>query len=229
MMAQTPGNFSFPQKSAAMLPGETGIASLTHNGHVFRFRTNPNEFRWNYVLKKRIDQTYGGRVVQLLGASIDEFAVKADSGGGRWDYTNKMAKFMRDVMVDQRDGTPATFEYTTRGWKLNCYIVNVPFEDAVGEVLREFEIQMKVQEDVSGLMTKNSLQRELSSLADGVGFRRSKYNDPTEDKQGETLIDLIGDTLGAVSSLDFTGIVSPSTVSQFLPNGLGNSFSIGKL
>lgn len=218
--------YTFPQKSAKMKAGEHGIASLTHKGRTFRFRTNPNQFQWTYTLNKRVDQTYGGRVIQLLGTKIDDFVLKADAGGGRWDYTNRMANFMRDVMVDQRDGEPATFEYTARGWKLNCYIVSVPFQDEVEAVLREFEIQMKVQEDVSGLMSSNSLSAELRRLQDGIGFRRSKYNDPT--KQGQTLTDQIGDGLGAVEQIANSVLQNP-LVSIFLPNGLpsvGNS--IGK-
>lgn len=189
-------NYDFPQQAAPLRPGERGVASLTHEGRTFRFRTNPNEFRWTYTLNKRVDQTYGGRVIQLLGTKIDDFTLKADSGRGGWDYTNRVAKFLRDVMIKQRNGSPATFEYTTRGWKLNVYIVSVPFQDAVGEVLRSFEVQMKVQEDVTGLVTKNSLDAELRRLQDGMGFRRSKYNDP--QKHDEKLVDVVGDIFGAI-------------------------------
>jgi hypothetical protein len=226
-------SYSFPQKVAALGPGQKGIASLSHAGRTFRFRTNPNQFVWSYQLNKRIDQTYGGRVVQLLGTKIEDFSLKADSGLGGWDYFNRMAKFLRDVMVEQRDGSPATFEYTQRGWKFNCYIVSVPFEDSVEQVLREFEITMKVQEDISGVMSKNSLSAELNRLTDGVGFRRSKYNDP--QKGDETLADVIGDNLGAIPvdqiANSLAGIFQPGTTSQFLPNGLpnlGTVLNIGK-
>ncbi|ASZ74703.1 hypothetical protein KHO57_gp201 [Mycobacterium phage Phabba] len=200
--------YNFPQRSAPMRSDERGIASLTHMGRTFRFRTNPNEFRWTYTLNKRIDATYGGRVIQLLGTKIDDFAIKADSGNGRWDYSNRVSKFMRDVMVAQRNGIPATFEYTKRGWKLNCYVVSVPFQDSVNEVLREFEIQFKVQEDVSGYLSKNSLDRELRRLADGVGFQRSKYNDPL--KGGQQMGDVLGDLQGAIPLEQLqSGIIRP--------------------
>lgn len=220
--------FNFPQKSTPLREGETGVASLTHEGRTFRFRTNPNQFQWTYTLNKRIDQTYGGRVVQLLGTKIDDFVIKADAGGGRWDYTNRMAKFMRDVMINQRNGVPATFEYTKRGWKLKCFIVSVPFQDSVEEVLRPFEIQMKVQEDVSGLMSKNSLSAELRRLSDGVGFRRSAYNDPTLQGQKQVVIpgELGGVTAIADTAFDtlnqFLGIINPAQSGGgiFLPNGI---------
>ena len=178
--------FAFPQVNKPLDPGTRGICSLTHGRRTFRFRTNPNQFTWTYSLNKRVDPTYGGRVVQLLGTKIDDFTVQADCGGGRWEYANALTLFLRDVMIDQRGGEPATFEYTTRGWKLKVYIVSIPFQDAVGEVLREFTIEMKVQEDVSGVMTKNSLSAELRRLSDGVGFKRSKYNDPLKNTGDST-------------------------------------------
>lgn len=209
------GDYQFPQKAAPLASGERGIASLSHpEVGSFRFRSNPKEFNWSYTLTKRVDQTYGGRVVQLLGTRIEDFTFKADCGRGRWAEMNRMAKFMRDILVSQRGGKPATFEYTTRGWKFNAYLVGVPFADAVEEVLREFEITLKVQEDVSGVMSKNTLSAELRRLQDGIGFRRSKYNDPiyTENQNG---INTPG--LGPVA--DMIDVVT-SQVENFLPNGV---------
>lgn len=209
------GNYEFPQKSAPLTTGEKGIASLSHpEVGTLRFRSNPKEFNWSYTLTKRIDQTYGGRVIQLLGTRIDDFSFKADCGAGRWEYMNKVATFMRDIMIRQRGGKPATFEYTTRGWKFNAYVVAIPFADAVEEVLREFEVSLKVQEDVTGVMSKNTLSTELRRLQDGLGFRRSKYNDPLypDNQSGIPTPDMgpIGDIL----------TTSVNVVQNFLPNGL---------
>ncbi len=206
------GKYEFPQKSSPITTGEKGIASLSHpEVGILRFRSNPKEFNWSYTLTKRIDQTYGGRVIQLLGTRIEDFSFKADCGAGRWDYMNKVAMFMRDIMIRQRGGKPATFEYTTRGWKFNAYVVSIPFADAVEEVLREFEVGLRVQEDVSGLMSKNTLGAELRRLQDGIGFRRSKYNDPLypENQNGIPQPDLgpIADAIQIVTSqeLNFLG------------------------
>lgn len=224
--------YAFPQQSTPISKGsgERGIARMHHpDVGSLRFRTNPNEFGWTYTLNKRVDQTYGGRVVQLLGTKIDDFRFKADAGGGRWAYANKVSKYMRDVMIAQRNGEPATFEYTTRGWKLSCYITSVPFQDAVEEVKREFEIQCKVQEDVSGVMSRNTLSAELRRLQDGVNFRRSKYNDPrfgngvTDSEKG--FMDIASLVQDAGSVINQFG-----SVLDFLPNGVqGGGFNLGNL
>lgn len=226
--------YSFPQQATPLSEGTHGIATFKHpDVGPLRLRTNPNEFGWTYTINKRIDNTYGGRVVQLLGAKIDDFTLKADSGGGRWEYKNKVSKYMRDCIIAQRNngGTPVTFEYTTRGWKLNCYIVNVPFEDSIEDVKREFSITMKVQEDISGVMSKNTLDAELSRLQDGVNYKRGQYNDPRYNpdapdfEQGLDQTDLVKNVVNSVGQ--FGDILSGlSGAPNFLPNGLSGSSSI---
>ena len=223
--------YEFPQVSSPLTTDERGIATISHpEVGSFRFRSNPKEFNWNYTLTKRVDQTYGGRVIQLLGTRIDDFTFKADCGAGRWEYMNRVAKFMRDIMIRQRGGKPATFEYTTRGWKFNAFVVAVPFADAVEEVLREFDVSLKVQEDVSGVMSKNTLGAELRRLQDGIGFRRSKYNDPVINNHPDGIFgidmgpitDPVGKQYNAITQNNFlpNGVVA-NPVGQAV--GLGNS------
>jgi hypothetical protein len=217
--------YHFPQKTApaVLQPGERGIASLQHpDVGTLRFRSNPKQFNWSYTLNKRIDQTYGGRVVQLLGTRIDDFSFTADCGRGRWDEMNRVAHFMRNVMVKQRNGRPATFEYTTRGWKFNAFVVSVPFADAVEEVLREFEVSMKVQEDLSGLISSNTLAAELRRLQDGIAFRRSRYNDPRFGENQSIGDPEAFDTIanGAARVAAQTAGAAFTVAQNFLPNGL---------
>lgn len=212
------GNYQFPQVASPLTTDEKGIATLSHpEVGSFRFRSNPKEFNWNYTLTKRIDQTYGGRVIQLLGTRIEDFTFTADCGAGRWEYMNRAARFMRDIMIRQRGGKPATFEYTTRGWRFNAFVVAMPFADAVEEVLREFQVTLKVQEDITGVMSRNTLGAELRRLQDGLGFRRSKYNDP-----------IISDHPDGVFGIDMSSInaqmnyLAPILQQNYLPNGVEN-------
>ena len=232
--------YHFPQKTsrAVLAQDERGIASIYHpEVGTFRFRSNPKQFNWAYTLNKRIDQTYGGRVIQLLGTRIEDFSFTADCGTGRWDYMNRVALFMRDVMIAQRRGRPATFEYTTRGWKFNAYVVSIPFADAVEEVLREFNVTLKVQEDVSGLISRNTLTAELRRLQDGLAFKRSKYNDPrgaqnvAQRTDSEAFLYDVGQVADRLTGAAYT------VAQNFLPNGvprlgsqvLGNNNLIDRL
>jgi hypothetical protein len=155
-----------------------GIASLTHDNKTLTFRTNPNSVTWSYKLNTVVENTAGGRVIQILSTSMEDLRVVIECGMGGWDYAMKVARFMRDMMINQKGkgGTPGTFRYTTRGWDLNVYALNIPFQDRVTETTREIELNFKIQEDVSGVLTKQTISTELSRLRDGIGFTRSAFN-----------------------------------------------------
>jgi hypothetical protein len=159
---------------------QRGIASLTFKGRTLRFRTNPNEIWWSYTLNTNVEQTYGGRVVQILSTRIEDLIVKVDCGRGGWEYLNQIVDFIRQMMIDQREsgGTPGTFSYTTRRWNMKVYSLSVPFQDQVTAVNRELELRFKVLEDLNGEISRTSLSTELARLQDGVGFHKSGYNDP---------------------------------------------------
>lgn len=169
--------------TAIAAPGSTnrGLCSLSYGGRVFRFRTNPNEIWWTYELITKVEQTYGGRVVQLLGTKLGDLTIKVEAGKGGWDYLMKTVMFLRDMLSDQRGGQSATFEYTTRNWKMNVYAMNIPFQDEVSATVREMSLSFKIQEDVNGVVSSATLNAELAKLQNGI-YRvgqhvHNEYND----------------------------------------------------
>jgi hypothetical protein len=155
-----------------------GICSLSFLGRTWRFRTNPNSIRWGYTLNTHVDETYGGRVVQLLSTKIEDLVVKVECGNGGWAYNIGLVLFLRDLLVSQRDplGVPAVFEYTTRNWKFNVYALTIPFGDRRDATVRELELHFKVQEDVTGVVSGAILSATLATLQEGIGWTRNKYN-----------------------------------------------------
>lgn len=155
-----------------------GIASLTFNGRTLRFRTNPNEIWWSYTLNTHVEQTYGGRVVQILGAKIDDLVIKIECGNGGWEYLTQVVDFLRTMMMEQRKdgGKTGTFSYTTRRWRMKVFALSVPFQDAVTATTRELEIRFKVAEDLTGEISRLALSKELSNLQDGIGFKKGPFN-----------------------------------------------------
>lgn len=167
-----------PTGSPLTRPGkaERGVASLQFNGRTLRFRTNPNEIWWSYSLITAVENTYGGRVVQILGARIEDLVVTVECGRGGWPYLRYIVNFMRDMINDQRKGEPGLFSYTTRNWYLKVFALSVPFQDSVTATTREIELRFKVQEDVSGVQTSLAISNELARLQDGIGFKKGPYN-----------------------------------------------------
>ena len=160
-----------------------GIASLSHQGKVLRFRTDPNSVTWEYNLKTNTEETYGGRVIQVLSTNIDNLRVTADAGRGGWAYIEQVAIFFRDMLFDQREGfgEPGVFRYPPRGWELKVFALNFPFKDSVEDVAREFTMAFKVQEDVSGIVTTSLIETEMAKLSKGIGFTRNAYNTPEQE------------------------------------------------
>lgn len=158
-----------------------GIASITHQGKTLRFRTNPNSITWEYNLKTNVEETYGGQVIQVLSTNIDNLKVTADAGNGGWAYLESVALFFRDMLFDQREGRgqPGVFRYPNRGWELKVFALNFPFKDSVDDVLREFTMNFKVQEDVSGIVSTSLIEAEMAKLSKGIGWERNEYNTPS--------------------------------------------------
>lgn len=155
-----------------------GLCSLTYNGQILRFRTNPNQMFWDYQLLTKVENTYGGRVIQVLGTRLGDLSVTVECGMGGWPYLMQVVGFLRDMVSDQRNQVqPGTFEYTTHNWKLNVYAINVPFQDEVTATTREITLNFKIQEDLTGVLSQITMRAEMLKLQEGVvGPGRSPHN-----------------------------------------------------
>lgn len=156
-----------------------GVASLTHGTKRLVFRTNPNSVMWSYKLNTAVENTYGGRVIQVLSTAMEDLKIVIECGLGGWNYAMTVAEFMRNMLVDQRDGKPGFFEYTTRNYRLKVFAVSIPFQDRITETTREIELNFKIQEDLSGDMTRQTIATELSKLQEGIGFSHNQFNTGT--------------------------------------------------
>lgn len=167
-----------------------GEATLSHGDLVHRFRVDPNEITWNYRLNTHVDNTYGGRVVQVLSAYIDDLVVQADAGMGGWDYINSLALFCRDFMFRQYEtGEPGVFRFPQRNWELKVYLKSIPFADHRDDVKKSYMLRFKVQEDVNGIIAGDTVSAELNKIKDGIGYERNQYNYPVEETGEEELND----------------------------------------
>jgi hypothetical protein len=200
----------------------TGLCTLSFQDQVFRFRTNPNEIWWSYELLSNTEETFGGRVIQLLGTRLGELAVKIECGQGGWDYLMQVVLALRNLLSDQRNGNPATFEYTTRNWRLNVYSMSIPFQDQFDATVREIPLNFKIQEDVTGVLSQVTMDATFAMLQDGVyapGYPlHNQYNDSTGLLGG--LAAGLGTTTGGL--LGATGDPIAAGGPTYLPAFLGD-------
>jgi hypothetical protein len=170
-----------PLLSAAAGIAASGLCTLSWQGTVFTFRTNPNEIWWTYELITHTEETYGGRVVQILGTKLGDLSVKVECGNGGWDYLMMVVNYLRDLLTAQRNGVPAQFSYTGRNWLLGVYAMSVPFGDQVTATTREIELNFKIQQDITGVIGQATLDAAFTNIAVGTytpGMSpHNQYND----------------------------------------------------
>lgn len=209
----------------------TGLCTLSFQDTVFRFRTNPNEIWWSYDLLHNDEETFGGKVIQILGTRLGDLDVTVDCGDGGFDYLMSVVLMLRNLMSDQRNGNPATFEYTTRNWRLNVYAMSIPFQDQLDATVREIPLNFKIQEDVTGVLSQVTLDAAFAQLQDGVygpgQTAHNKYNDAAGIAGGlSAAIGLGGTTTGGLTDPIVPGgpsYLSSGIINNVDSNPLGNS------
>jgi hypothetical protein len=144
-------------------------------------RNDPNSIEWQYNLITKQEDTYGGRVIQLLGVNIQGLTVQAEAGSGGPEYRRRLALFFRDLLIHQRDtASPATFSYPKRKFKFHVYVSSFQYVRALTEQpSRPFQIQFQVVEELGNTITKSIMSKELQRLNEGIGWAVSQYNDVT--------------------------------------------------
>lgn len=225
MFSANPG----PPQSVDPSKTNRGVCSLTFKEREFQFRTNPNEIWWTYELVRNVEQTYGGRVVQLLGTRLGDLQVKVECGAGGWPYLMKVVLFLRDMLSDQRGGDTAVFEYTTRNWRMKVYGMTIPFQDEVEATTRELTLNFKIQEDVTGVLSQITLNAEILRLQDGVYGGtvdpHNRYDDPfSQDAAAPT--DAINPSGPSYNASNITNNVGSSILGSFPGASLFGSFGI---
>lgn len=174
-----------------------GLASL---GGV-AFRINPQDIAWNYRINSVVKDTVGGRVVQVLGATLTNITIQGEYGedhsrgassgegpGRSWRLAEAFIKTMRDLMERQsldsrksgsRMQEPLRFLYPAKGWDFSVYLLSVADPDGgsiqhrTGKFSYSYALTLFIVADNQG---------DLQSLASGeVGVLAQNRQRAVED------------------------------------------------
>ncbi len=117
------------------------VASIGYEGGPsVLFRLNPNSAEWNYNINTFVQNTVGGRVVQVTGATMSDLTIagslgeiKAGPGGESrvsWQLAERFVAQVRTIMDKQTQDsnhfgrmqpTPV-FNFPLKGWRFEVYI-----------------------------------------------------------------------------------------------------------
>jgi len=158
-----------------------GVATIQAQT-TLQLRVDPEAITYNYVLNTKVEETYGGRVIQILSTTVTDLTVPCMAGKGGRQYLGQVASFFKNMMVWQRDSQNlGTFSYSPKNINLRVYAAALQIEDSTGNIAFPFVMQFKVMEDISGQAAGNAVDAEINKLKDGVGYRRNQYNDPLQN------------------------------------------------
>lgn len=133
-----------------------GVATL--NGYVFRI--NPMDISWTFAVKTNVQNTVGGRVVQVMGATLSDLTISGQFGqdqktsgndgpGMSWRLAQEFVAKVRELIQFQsRDakrqgemGMPLRFTYSALSpdglnynWDFECYIKGYRDADGSGVI-----------------------------------------------------------------------------------------------
>lgn len=140
-----------------------GVATLGRPGDTVTFRIDPNEVQWNWKVNTNVQDTVGGRVVQIVGCTLSDITVQGsygedhsvagsdstDTGPGRswvlaerfirrvrkWmDYQSTHPNYYSKTPPNEQDVNPTLrFTYPLYGWDFEVYVKDI--NDAGGNVV----------------------------------------------------------------------------------------------
>lgn len=176
-------------------------------------RTNPTDIRWNFTMKTASQRTMGGRVVQILGTTLSDLTVTGTFGSGRRDLGDtegwqNQVRFRKQVerwakqTAAAKNPQPLRFTYSPRRWDFQVYVRS--FSDvhmANDEINPQWQLVLFPLDDGISDVIRGIKDLYLKRLADGVNWKQSSYNGPTQAEVDSTLAPYGGSVQGAVGSM----------------------------
>ena len=171
------------------------MAVVTIGG--FEFAIEPETASWTYRMNIKPEDTYGGRVVQLLACTIDGMSVSGHICPAKWSFDpdnsrrdelnkniqwNAMREFeynVRQIMEYHESAkAPVEFDFPEAGWEGMVYVTGyskVQYEPDIPSV--QYTLSMDIDSGFNDI-AEAAGDYGLAAIPDGVGWVRSVYNTP---------------------------------------------------
>ena len=158
-----------------------GVATITAH-RVFALRVDPEAITFNYNLITHTESTYGGKVIQILSTNVQGLSLPVMAGAGGREYLAQVVTFFKEMMFWQRDTKQlAYFDYPPRKYHLSVWADSLQIQDALTNVTFPFTMSFKVnnKQDL-GVVKSSIVDAEMKKIADGIGYTKNEYNDPSK-------------------------------------------------
>lgn len=150
-----------------------GTATLGYpGGPSIAFRLDPEMIDWRWQVLTNVIETIGGRVVQVIGAYLQDLTVQGSLGQGTgksWEHANAFLSTITKIMEAQSaDSTqqaemhpPAVFTYPPKGWRFQVYVKSLTDPDGqnsvvqrTGKINNRYSLSLFIVQDASTALVK---------------------------------------------------------------------------
>lgn len=167
----------------------------------FAFPYAPESIQWSYTLRTSVQETLGGRVVQLLGMQANSMTISGKAGSReRLDSLAKeIVRIMKKHIATDRS---VVLQLPTRDLVFNVYVQSLPnIERNVKSVAYPYSLTLKVDHIEANIRSELVLNAALQRLYKGVGYQSGwsgggNVQEITEVTTSESFTQLLTDLLG---------------------------------
>ena len=148
-----------------------------------KIQTGANSIQWSYGLNTQTMPTYGGEVVQILSAYVDDITVQGDVK--TYKKMEQIYKwFLQYIQTATQNNpgepsfveTPIQMYYPERGWNLQLRVTSLPgFREATDITAPQYQISASVVEQDPAMQTYTMKQAaangfDFSNISAGIGW-----------------------------------------------------------
>lgn len=169
--------------------GPTQARAVIGTGNIQHvFAMNPDEVKWAYKNNTVSRDTIGGRVVQVLSSTVDVMTITGRAGSRR--ELQVMSNNLKKIMQYQvKTSEPVNFKVPSRNWNFLVYIQNISgLGWDVTTTSYPYEINLMIQDDLTGIAAKSINKSVFESLTLGMGynpeFHGGSYAEATQYIEG---------------------------------------------
>jgi hypothetical protein len=129
-----------------------GTATLGYpGGPSVAFRVDPDSMDWTWSVITNVVETIGGRVIQVLGARLEDLTIQGSLGqdhanatsGESWQQAELFLATVTLIMERQSADSnqqglmhpPAVFSYPPKNWRWNVYVKSLTDPDGSNSVI----------------------------------------------------------------------------------------------
>lgn len=164
-----------------------------------RLWVNPDDIRWNFKMKVVDHKTMGGKVIQVLGTTLSDLTIsgafgRGDRAKGETEAWESEIRFRRQVekwadrAVHTDNTDPMRFIYPPQKWDFQVFIRSVSGTDwSVENINPRWQLVLFPVDDRAQRVVKGIKDLYLKRLLEGVGWKQTEYNGPTQMEVEEEL------------------------------------------